>query len=108
VSIVCASARGNTTSRYWSISIGEQGAFVSKGDTTGADVTAIVTVDWIISALVGENSGVSVTLGYSVRVTRGVVFDVGWAKTGIAVESGLDGPQADKNKVSIANIRYCK
>jgi len=74
---VCASARGNTTSRYWSISIGEQGAFVSKGDAMGSDVTTIVTVNWIVSALVEENSGVSVALGCSVRVARGGVFDDG-------------------------------
>ena len=73
---MCASA-SYTTSRYWSISIGVQGSFVSKVDAIGSDVTAIVTVDWIVSAPVEESSGVNVTLGCIVRVARGVVFDDG-------------------------------
>jgi hypothetical protein len=85
VSIVCSSAMGNTISRYWSISLGGQCAFVDEGDTMGVDVTNIVAVDWTVSELVGENSGIRVVPGYSVRVALGGVFDDGWVKPNIVV-----------------------
>ena len=85
MSIVCSSARGNTISRYWSISLGGQCAFVDEGDTMGVDVTNIVAVDWKVSELVGENSGIRMVSGCSVRVARGGVFDDGWVKPNIVV-----------------------
>jgi hypothetical protein len=85
VSIVCSSARDNTISRYWSIALGGQCAFVDEGDTVGVDVTNIVAVDWKASELMGENSGIRMVPGYSVRVARGGVFDDGWVKPEIVV-----------------------